>query len=349
VTLDAHVRVSRGGFVLDAALTAADGEMLAVVGPNGAGKTTLLHALAGLVPLDAGHVTLDGVALDDPAAGRFVPPHRRPVGVVFQDYLLFAHLDVRDNVAFGLRERGARKTAARERAVHHLGAVGMGKYTSVRPHALSGGQAQRVALARALATEPRLLLLDEPLAALDVQTRVETRRHLRATLSAFAGVRVLVTHDPVDAFALADRLCILEGGRVTQTGTPSAIANHPRSDYVAELVGVNLYRGRARGDDVAVGGAHLRVAGAHDGDVLVVVPPHAVVLHPAPPAGSARNTWVGTIAAIERLASRTRVRVHGVLDVVAEVTPAAVDALELREGREVWVAVKATEIMVYPA
>ena len=225
--------------------TPKPGEVVALLGPNGAGKSTAFRCLAGLLPLDDGSIELDGQTLDDPAEDVFVSAERRPVAVVFQDYLLFPNLTALENVAFGLRARGMAKAKARARASAWLDRVGLADRAQHRPRALSGGQAQRVALARALATEPRLLLLDEPLAALDAGTRGEVRRDLRRHLTTFDGVRLLVTHDPVDAYALADRVVILEAGRIVQTGTLAEVTAQPRSRYIAELVGVNLITGRA--------------------------------------------------------------------------------------------------------
>jgi molybdate transport system ATP-binding protein len=348
MTIEANIGLTIGTFTLSVELHVDDHELLAVVGPNGAGKTTLLRALAGLAPIDSGRIAIDGEVVDDPAESRFVPPNQRSVGVVFQDYLLFTHMNVRDNVAFGLRERGMRKAAARERADELLATVGLTDKARARPRELSGGQAQRVALARALAIEPSLMLLDEPLAALDVQTRAETRQHLRDAIAGFEGTRVLVTHDPVDAFTLADRLLILEKGRVTQTGTVDDIVNRPASEYVAELVGLNFYRGRASGDAVAIGDVSIATAETHSGEVAVTIPPAAVVLHRSRPDGSARNTIEGTVTMVEHLAQRVRVRVGGPLSIVAEITPASLQTLELREGAAVWAAVKATEVQVHP-
>jgi molybdate transport system ATP-binding protein len=352
VSIDADVRAKVGNFALDVRLHVDDGEMLAVLGPNGAGKSTLLRAIAGLLPLNAGRIVVDGVTVDEPAAEIFVPPERRSVGVMFQDYLLFAHLSALDNVAFGLRERGARRSAARTKARMLLDDVGMQDRYGARPRELSGGQAQRVALARALAVEPAVLLLDEPLAALDVQVRVDTRHQLREALARFGGARILVTHDPIDALTLADRLLILEQGRVVQEGTPDGVLERPRSPYVAELAGVNLYRGVAMGDRIKVGdGEHpqeLVAADSHEGPVLAVIPPNAVVVSRQEPHGSARNVWPGTVATMERAAGRVRVRVSGVMPIVAEITPAAVGALELQEGATVWVSVKATEVAIHP-
>jgi molybdate transport system ATP-binding protein len=325
------------------------GRIVGLLGPNGAGKTTLLRILAGLLAPDEGRVVLDGRVLDDTATGEHVPPEARPVGVVFQSYVLFPHLSALENVAFGLRSRGVPKTEARARATQWLERVGLAEYGGSKPKQLSGGQAQRVALARALATEPRLLLLDEPLAALDASTRLETRRALRRQLDGYDGVRLLVTHDPMEAIALAERLIVLEGGRISQTGTPQEISERPRSRYVADLVGVNLFRGRGAGDEVHLGsGFRLVAPGAGTGEVFAVVHPHAVSLYRQPLTGTPRNVWEGTADALDLEGERVRVRVGGPLPIVAEVTPAAVADLRLGEGGPVWVSVKATEVVVYP-
>jgi molybdate transport system ATP-binding protein len=352
--LDADVRVRQGDFELDARVEVAPGETVAIVGPNGAGKSTLLRAVAGLLRLDAGRIVLDGAALDDPAKGAFVAPERRSVGVVFQDYLLFPHLSVVDNVAFGLRCRGVRAAEARERAMPWLERVGLLDQAAVRPAQLSGGQAQRAALARALVTSPRVLLLDEPLSALDASTRAATRRALVRHLRDHDGVRVVVTHDPVEAAALADRLVVLEGGRAVQGGTPAELAAHPRSRYVAELAGVNLLAGRAAGGTVVVGeaaGAVLTIADTTaSGDVLAVVHPTAVALHRRAPEGTPRNVWQATVAEVDRAGGgRVRVLLSPPLPMVAEVTVGAADELGLTEGAGVWASVKATEIAVFPA
>ncbi len=268
---------------------------------------------------------------------------------MFQDYLLFPHLSVLENVAFGLRARRVAKRDARDRASVALERVGLADRAGVKPRELSGGQAQRVALARALATEPRLLLLDEPLAALDQSARGAVRRDLRNQLGGFPGVRVLVTHDPLDAAALADRLVILEAGRVVQTGSFLDVSTRPRSPYVAELVGVNLVRGRGAGDRIELPtGGTLVVPGAGNGDVLAMVHPHSVSLHTEAPGGSPRNVAAGHVASIELLGDRVRVRVDGVVPLVAEITPAALAELGLVDGSAVFAAVKATDIAVYP-
>jgi molybdate transport system ATP-binding protein len=349
--LHALLYVDRDGFVLDVDLRVRPGQVLALLGPNGAGKSTALRALAGLHPLTAGTVELDGRCLDDPRSGRFAAVEHRPVGMVFQDYLLFPHLSAIDNVAFGLRARGLDRRRAHWQALQWLTHVGLEAYASARPSALSGGQAQRVALARALATEPRLLLLDEPLAALDADTRLRVRSTLRRHLTDYTGATVLVTHDPLDAMVLADYLVIVEDGHVVQRGTPREVARAPRTEYVARLVGLNLYRGTARGRDVAVvGGGRLHVAEAFDGEVYVAFPPSAVALHRYPPAGvSPRNTWPGRVASLEQRADIVRVRLDASPPVLADITAAAVADLDLALGVDVWAALKATETHAYPA
>ncbi|WP_433341555.1 ABC transporter ATP-binding protein [Micromonospora sp. CA-111912] len=346
--LDAHLIVERGGFHLDVALRVRAGEVVALLGPNGAGKTTALRVLAGLHPLTAGHLTLGGADLDRPDRRAWTPPERRPVGVVFQDYLLFPHLSARDNVAFGPRRRGADRRAARAVADAWLARVGLAEHARRRPRQLSGGQAQRVALARALAVDPTLLLLDEPLAALDARTRLDTRAELHRHLAAHPGATVLVTHDPLDALVLADRLVIVEGGRVVQAGDAATVTARPRTDYVARLVGLNLHRGHADGHRVRVGGLTLTAADSVAGEAFVAFPPAAVALHPVRPEGSPRNTWSATVAGVQRHGDNLRVQLDGPLSVAADVTPAAAAQLRLVPGRAVWAAVKAAETRAYP-
>lgn len=358
VGLRAQVGVRLGDLDLDLYLNVGSDQVVALLGPNGAGKTTLLRALAGLLPLQRGSVVLDGEVLEDVEAGVRRAPEERPVAVVFQDYLLFPHLSALENVAFGLRCRGVARGEARERGRRWLDGLGLAHRAGARPGELSGGQAQRVALARALATEPRLLLLDEPLAALDATTRAQVRRDLRRHLASFPGVRLVVTHDPLEAMALADVLVVLEDGRLVQSGTPAEVSARPRSRYVADLVGVNLWRGRARDHEVLLeGGGALHVADAASalgnaadaGEVFALVHPRAVSLHRRPPEGTPRNVWQGPALGLDREGDRVRVRVGGSPSIVAEVTPAAVAELKLADGGPVWVAVKATEVAVYPA
>jgi molybdate transport system ATP-binding protein len=349
VTLRARLEVGLGGLHLDLELAAAASEIVAVVGPNGAGKTTMLRALAGLLPLSAGRVEVDGMLLEDVAVGLRLATEARPVGVVFQEYLLFPHMSVLDNVAYGLRARGVGAAGARLRAGEWLERFGLSAAARRRPGDLSGGQAQRVALARALAIAPGLLLLDEPLAAIDAGARAGLRRDLRGHLAAVEGVRILVTHDPVDAIALADRLVVLEGGRITQEGSLAEVTARPRSPWVARLLGLNLYRGVITDNLLGLaGGANIHLATDLAGPAFAVVHPRAVSLHRLQPEGSPRNAFFGTIGEIDYAGDRVRVQVEGQISVVAEVTTRAAVELRLADGGSAWATIKATEIDVYP-
>jgi molybdate transport system ATP-binding protein len=351
MTLDAAIGLRLGPLDLRVELTVQPGEVLAILGPNGAGKSTLLRALAGLLAIDDGRIAVDGAVLDDPDGNVFVPAERRPIGMVFQSYLLFAHLTALENVAFGLRARGVDKASARATAAEWLERVGLADHAGHRPAALSGGQGQRVALARALATDPRLLLLDEPLAALDAGTRGEVRRDLRRHLDSFDGMRILVTHDPVDAYALADRVAILDGGTIVQTGSISEVTAHPRSRYVADLIGTNLVVGTVTDGVLTTDRqVHVVIADARPGPSFAVIRPQAITLSRMPAAGtSARNTWTGVVGDIDRLGDRVRVGIDGSLPLTAEITTAALDALRIRPGDEICATAKATDIEAYAA
>jgi molybdate transport system ATP-binding protein len=350
--LTAEIGLRLGALDLDVALRAEPGEVVAILGPNGAGKTTLLRALAGLLPIGRGRVTLGARTLEAPDDGVRAIPQERAVGVVFQQHLLFPNLTALENVAFGPRARGAPRDEARDRARDWLGRVGLGEHADTRPGALSGGQAQRVALARALATDPALLLLDEPLAALDVDTRRVVRQQLRRHLAEFAGPALIVTHEPLEAITLADRLVILEHGRVVQDDPPAVVARRPRSRWAARLVGLNHYEGRVDGHTLTLAsGATLSAADAAEqpGDALIVIHPRAVALHPDRPHGSPRNTWRATVDALDIDDDQVRVHLDGPIPIVAQITAAALADLDLTEGSELWVAVKATEIEHWPA
>ncbi|MGD2071039.1 MAG: ATP-binding cassette domain-containing protein [Gemmatimonadota bacterium] len=345
-TLDVRRSAS---FRVDVRLSVPAGRTAALLGPNGAGKSTAVAALAGILPLDAGRIELGGVVLDDPAAGVMVPPEHRRVGVVFQDYLLFPHLSVLDNVSFGPRSRGMGRTEARRRTREWIERLELSGLEDRRPGDLSGGQAQRVALARTLATEPDLLLLDEPLAALDVRTRSETRRVLAEHLRAFAGPRLLITHDPAEAFLLADEIHVLEDGRVTQSGTADDIHLRPRTRYAAELGGTNFLRGIARDGQVDADGHVLHVADHEiEGPVLVTIRPVAISVHLGRPGGSFRNSWPTTVERVEVMGHRVRLLTGAPLPVTVEVTVEALEELGLGPGSRIWLALKATEIGVRP-
>ncbi|WP_344799212.1 ABC transporter ATP-binding protein [Actinokineospora diospyrosa] len=326
---------------LDLPLTVEPGEVVVVLGPNGAGKTTALRALAGLLPLQGGHIRLGNHVWDAPPK-EFVPPQQRPVGMVFQDYLLFQHMSVLENVAFGLRARGIPRHTARSRALTWLETVGLADRARERPSALSGGQAQRVALARALATEPELLLLDEPLAALDAATRLRVRAELARHLRDFPGCTVLVTHDPVDAMALGDRLVVIEDGQVTQTGAPRDVAQHPGTDYIAHLVGLNLVRGKANGTIVTLdNGDTWMTTTAASGAINVAFAPTAIRLSHTRTQGP--NAWQVTVTGVEQHAHTTRVHLDRSLS--ADLSPTALADLDL-DG-PLWASVDPADLRVY--
>ncbi len=349
MTLTASIGLSLGGLHLDVDLDLGE-EVVAVIGPNGAGKTTLLRTLAGLLPLDRGRVTIDGTVVEDPAAGTRLAPEARDVGVVFQEHRLFDNLTALENVAFGLRARGTHRGDARRRASEWLHRVGLPNIASQRPRQLSGGQAQRVALARTLATEPAVLLLDEPLAAVDASARSELRSLLRHELRRYPGSRLVITHDPIDAAALADRLLVLEDGIITHDGPLADVTARPRSTWVATMVGLNLLTGTADGATVTLpGGATIiGAAGPGRGTVFVAFRPNAVTLHRTPPDGSARNLWPAEVHEIATTGDRARIRCTGPVPLVAEVTAEAVAQLRLADGGHLWAAVKATELDIYP-
>jgi molybdate transport system ATP-binding protein len=348
MSLAASIAVRRGGLTVALDLAVGDGEVLAVLGPNGAGKSTALRALAGLLTPGTGRVAVDGDTWDDVAAGVHVPAHRRRLGMVFQDYLLFPHLSALENVAFGLRTRGIRHADARRTAADWLARVGLGDLGDRRPGQLSGGQAQRAALARALATDPALLLLDEPLSALDARTRLTVRAELRRHLAEFGGSTVLVSHDPVDAMALADRVVVLEEGRVVQEDAPAEVARRPRTDYVARLVGLSLLPGTAEGTTVRLdGGGVVIVADENAGPVFVAVRPESVALYLARPEGSPRNVWPARVVGATPHGAAVRCELAGAVPLIADVTATAFAELGLAPGAQVWATVKASEVTVY--
>jgi molybdate transport system ATP-binding protein len=334
-----HLTADRNGFELAVDLEAERDEIIAVVGPNGAGKTTLLRVLAGLDPVRSGTVVVDGRVWDGPGV-RLAPEHRS-VGYVPQSGLLFPHLSVEENVGFALGP--GERAPARE----WLERVGLASGGALRPHELSGGQAQLVAFARAMARHPEVLLLDEPLASVDVANRATVRHIIRRGLREGPGFRILVTHDPLEAAALADRLVVLEEGRIVQTGSIEELRDRPRSRYVAELIGLNFFAGQAVAGNITLdNGAVLVSASLIDGPAIATVHPRAISLYAERPSGSPRNVWLGHIAAIEPSLEQVRVHVAGPVDVVAEVTRGG--AAPFSEGEGVWVSIKASEVMAYP-
>jgi molybdate transport system ATP-binding protein len=372
VELAATVR--RREFTLDVSLSVARGEVVAVLGPNGSGKSTLLGVLAGLLRPDVGRVVLAGKVLTDTAAGVHVPTHHRGVGLLAQQALLFPHLTALANVAFGPRCHGVGRRLAAERAGRLLAEVDVAEMASRRPSQLSGGQAQRVALARALAGEPELLLLDEPLAALDVDSAPALRGLLRRVMRGSGldspdspkTTGLLVTHDVLDALVLADRVIVMTDGSIVEQGRTRDVLTRPRSPFAARIAGLNLVPGvgSAGGlrtaDGTAVAGQDAGEGLADGSAAVAVFPPSAVAVFRDRPDGSPRNVVEVRLAGMEPRGEVIRLRAEPVdggppwvAGLAADVTPAAVADLAgaevLAPGARLWFAVKATEVQVHAA
>ncbi len=346
-SLEARFVIRRPGHTTNVDLEAVSGEVIGLIGPNGAGKSTTLRALAGLLPVDDGSIRVDGVVWSSPEV--HIPPHERSVGFVFQDHLLFPHLNARDNVAFGLRSAGVPRSDARVRAGEWLDRLGIADLADQRPHQLSGGQAQRVAIARALASEPRMLLLDEPTASLDASGAMALRTQLREHLRVFRGISVVVTHTALDAMVMADRLVVLDSGEIVQVGTPSEVAARPRTHHVAALVGLNLVRGDATDGMIEVGAGDVLVAAEPmSGPAFAAFSPASVSLFGERPSGSPRNVWHGTVSSVAPHGDAVRVQVEAAVPLLADITPAALATLGLSPGSRIWASVKATEVSIYP-
>ncbi|MFC4947424.1 sulfate/molybdate ABC transporter ATP-binding protein [Pseudonocardia sp. GCM10023141] len=358
--VDARVVVRRPAFTLDVRLTAAPGEVLAVLGPNGAGKSTLLSVLAGLLRPDEGWVDVGDTRVTDAEAGLHVPPHQRGVGLLAQQALLFPHLTALGNVEFGPRARGVARREAESTARSLLGAVDTAELADRKPDRMSGGQQQRVALARALAAEPGLLLLDEPLAALDVDAAPAMRSLLRRIVRDRKQTALLVTHSALDALVLADRVVVLTAGQVVEEGPVREVLARPRSAFTARIAGLDLVpgvvvaEGLRTADGLVVAG---RAEGVAEGEPAVAVfPPSAVSVYASRPDGSPRNVVPVVLAAIEPRGDTVRLRAGArpggpvwVDGLAADVTPAAVADLAAEPGAELWFSVKATEVQIHGA
>jgi len=356
VTLCADVDVQLDGFHEDVHLDVADGEVVAVLGPNGAGKTTLLRALGGVLPLTGGRIVLDDTVLDDPAQGVLVPPERRSCGLVFQEHLLFPHLDALANVAFGPRRRGASKSDAVAVSRDWLERLDVAHLAHQRPHSLSGGQSQRVALARALATGPRLLLLDEPMAALDVTQRSAVRRLLRDHVAQSGASCVLVTHDPLDATALSDTIVLVDAGRVVQRGTAADVTRRPVSPWVARLLGVNLLRGQVRGRWLDLGaGLAVPVAGVPEGEQWTALSPRSVTVIPygigdSPRGGqgsASRTAWSTKVVSIQPTGDRVLLGLDYPAGLWADVPAQLPSGGRWTEGMSVQASIDATDLDLF--
>jgi molybdate transport system ATP-binding protein len=354
--LDLQVTRRLGGFTLEVGMSVGDHSVMVVVGESGSGKTTLLRLLAGLAHPDRGRIVVDDATWFDREAGRVLPASERPVGYVAQDYALFPHLTAAENVAFGLRATWITARDITPRVTAALERLRIGALAQRRPHELSGGQQQRVAIARAIVLEPRVLLLDEPLSALDAQTRRAIRGELRRLLEDLPCTTLYVTHNPAEALAFGDRITVLEAGCVSQHGSREDLMRHPRSTYVAEFLGVNLFRG-SLSSSAAGGGARITLPqgelviaeGGAEGETVIVVHPRGITLARELPVGTARNVFAGVIEEMvpePPSGELVRVSLATTPPLIAEVTRQAVEALQLRPGSRVFASFKAAGVVV---
>jgi molybdate transport system ATP-binding protein len=336
--LTVEARTTLGALRLDVQVAVAPGECLALAGPSGAGKTSVLRVAAGLLRPERGRVQANGEAWLDTARGIDVPPERRRCAYVFQDYALFPHLSAWRNVAYPLR--GLPRTERRRRALELLERFGLAERAEARPHTLSGGERQRVALARALARRPHVLLLDEPLSALDASTRAGAARELAGVLRESVAPALLVTHDFAEAAQLGDRVGIIDSGRVVQEGTPSELAAAPRSAFVADFTGAVVLTGIARSgpDGLTLveldGGGVVASVDPGSGPVAVSVYPWEISIEPAGEEGhgSARNRLPVEVVSTTTVGNRVRLGLAGPQPLAAEITLASAERLELRAG-----------------
>jgi molybdate transport system ATP-binding protein len=357
--LSAQLHSQRGTFSLDVSLEVMAGSTLALVGESGSGKTTTLRLLAGLDAPDRGRIAWNESLWFDSVSKLMIPAWERPISYVGQDYALFPHLTLFENVAFGLRALGRSHGEIRDRVGRELARFRLGGLENHRPRQLSGGQQQRAALARALVLDPSVLLLDEPLSALDLKTRRGVRAELRSTLRSLTCATVYVTHSPIEALVFGDRITVLSDGQAGQSGSRQDLLRYPRSTFVAEFMGVNLFQGRIVSRDPSglarmqteAGELMVMDAEAADEDeVFVTVSPREITLHLKPPDGSAQNVFVGRVIEIvpePPHGERVRVALGTEPPLVAEVTQRAVGGLGLEEGAMVYAAFKATGVVPY--
>jgi molybdate transport system ATP-binding protein len=352
--LRVEARTRLGALDLDVALAVPKGECLALAGLSGAGKTTLLRVAAGLVRPQRGVVAANGETWLDTERGIDVPPEERRCGYVFQEYALFPHLNAWQNVAYSLR--GLRRAERRARAQELLERFGLGALADARPRTLSGGERQRVAVARVLAREPEVLLLDEPLSALDARTRAGAARELATVLREVDAPALLVTHDFSEAAQLGDRVGVIDAGRIVQEGTPSELAAAPRSAFVADFTGAVVLTGFARaGADGLThveldGGGAVTSTDGGEGAVAVSVYPWEIAIEPADerPHGSAQNRVPAEVVSITTVGNRVRLGLAGPQPLAAEITAASAERLALRAGSRVTASWKAAATRLVP-
>ncbi len=352
MTLQVDFEAHAGTFPVSCRFEVSAGRSIALVGSSGAGKTTVLRTIAGLLRPDRGRITLDARIWFDDERQIFAPPQRRDCAMVFAEYALFGHMSALENAAFGLRATGHSNSAALTSARQALEVAGAAALGAHKASSLSSGEAQRVAIARALAVAPQVLLLDEPLSAIDVERRPPVRDALQRTIAQGGMATVLVTHDPVEAMLFSDMLIVMEAGAVAQRGTPEELRSQPLTSYVAAFAGVNLFRGSARPLDgglsaVDVDGATLVIPGTVSGRVALVVDPDSVVLSHARPDSSARNSLYGPVTGIVPDGPALRVSVASSPPIVARITRRSADELGLAGGALVHATFKASEVRVH--
>ena len=349
IRAEIHKRLRQ--FQLGIRFQVSTGETLAIVGPSGSGKTTTLDCIAGLVSPDRGVIELGGETVLDTSRGVDVAPEHRRVGYVFQDYALFPHLSVFDNVAYGLRARRVPADRVQPMVADVLDMLGVAGLARANPQRLSGGERQRVALARAIVGGGRALLLDEPLGALDATTRRRVRTELRRLLKQMDAAAVFVTHDYADALAFGHRILVLDRGEMVQEGTRDELLLNPRSRFVADFTGVNYFEGRTAAGEgqprrVQVGETTVSAVTEVEGEVSLSILPTDVMLSLEEPHASARNVVRGTVRDMVHLGDRVRVHLDAGFPLVAEVTAEACRSLGVRDGVALYAFFKATAVRV---
>jgi molybdate transport system ATP-binding protein len=345
--LELSARDRLRGLELEAEIRIEDRACVAIVGPSGTGKSTLLRIVAGLRRPDSGRVVVGEEVWLDSRRGIDLPPEERSCGFMFQEYALFPHLSAWRNVAFGISApRGER----RDRALELLERFGIGELADARPGSISGGERQRVALGRALAREPSLMLLDEPLSALDARTRGRAGRELVAALTGAGVPAIVVTHDFAEAALLADEIYVMDRGQIVQRGTAAELSARPASAFVADFAGSVVLNGTARRQRQGLteveldGGGQVRSTDTVQGPVAVSVFPWEIGLEPAgaEPHGSALNWLAAEVVSVTEVGNRVRVGLAAPQPLVAEVTAQSTRSLGLRPGIRVTASWKAT-------
>jgi len=338
-----NLKVDLGDFLLkDINLDIESGEYFIILGPTGAGKTVLLEAIAGLYPVLEGEIWVDGREITNEN------PEKRGIGIVYQDQVLFPHLSAEENIAFGLKMRKCSKREIKTRIDAMAEVVGISHLLKRNPVTLSGGEKQKVALARALITEPKVLLLDEPLSALDPETRERMQGELREIHHRVKVTIIHVTHGFEEAIALGYRVAVLNDGCVAQVGTPEEILRQPSSEFVARFaLSRNIFSGSAENGFIEIDGVRLRAITESKGNVHLSLRPEDILISKEPIESSARNCFQGIVADIADRGSFVYVTVSLPPDFVCLVTRQAFEELELRKGVRVWITFKASAIHVF--